>query len=165
MFTAALFIASCRSAAPPPLTDAERTALADSVKQMMGEFFAVLDARDVQKMWTYYVPGEELTTAENGMFYPSRDSIERAANAFWGSLRSADFTDDANRVQVLGRDVVIYTSQWHGAVTDTTGKTMEMRGAWSSVLQRRPEGWKIVQEHGSAPVPPPAPTPQGRRRA
>jgi ketosteroid isomerase-like protein len=147
-----------------PVSPAEQAAIADSVTNQVDTLFAALNARSADRMYALYVPGEALVTADNGKLVASRDSMERADRAFWGSLKAAQFVEDGRKIQVLARNVVVYTSAWHGTMTDSTGKAMEMRGAWSGVWQRLPEGWKVVQQHGSMPVPMPAPQPARGRR-
>jgi ketosteroid isomerase-like protein len=144
-----------------PINPTENAAISDSVTTAIGEIVTAFGARDVAKLLSYYAPGE-VTVAEFGAVYPTRDSLERAANAFWGALRSAAFTQETPRVQVLARNVVVYTVKMSGTTVDTMGTSVNWNIAWTSVWQRLPEGWRIVAEHASAPLPPPSPP--SRRR-
>lgn len=161
---ALVVLGACQPAAPA-LTDADRTAIADSTKTMMQGLFATLNARDVERMFSYYKAGEFIS-AENGTMAPNRAAIDSGMRAFWGGLREANLAEDSNKVVVLDRDNVVYAAFWHGAFTDTTGNSMSMSGLWTGVVHRGDEGWKVVAEHnsmppGSMPAPPPPP----RRRS
>jgi len=146
-----------------PISAAEQASIADSVTNQADSLFAAINARSADRMYAQYAAGEALVTADNGKLVASRDSMERADRAFWASLKAAQFTEDSRKVQVLARGVVVYTSAYHGTMTDSTGKVTEMHGAWTGVWQRLPEGWRIVSQHGSMPQPA-APAAAPRRR-
>jgi uncharacterized protein (TIGR02246 family) len=154
--------AACQRSAP--LTDAQRTAIADSIKQVDQQLFAALNARDVPKIMSFYVPGNDLISAEMGMIYPSRDSVDKAARAFYGTLKAANFVRDQQRIAVLAPTAAVMTETWHGTVTDSAGKSMDMKGAYTAVFERTADGWKIVAENNSAPMPMPQPAPAPARK-
>lgn len=147
-----------------PVGPAEQAAIADSVTNLADSLFAALNARSADRMYALYAPGEALVSADNGRLVASRDSMERADRAFWGSLKAAQFTEDGRKVQVLARSVVVYTDSWHGSMTDSANTVTSMQGAWTGVFQRLPEGWRIVSQHGSMPAPMPAAQPARSRR-
>jgi len=146
-----------------PISSAEQASIADSVTSQMDTLFAALNARSVDRLYALYAPGESLVTADNGTLVASRDSMERADRALFGSLRAVQFAEDGRKVQVLTRGVVVFTSAYHGTMTDSTGRATEMRGAWTGVWQRLPQGWRIVSQHGSMPAPAAPAAPGGRR--
>lgn len=136
-----------------PVSAAEQASIADSVTSQMDTLFAALNARSVDRLYALYAPGESLVTVDNGTLVASRDSMERADRALFGSLKSVQFVEDGRKVQVLTRGVVVFTSAYHGTLTDSSGTATAMRGAWTGVWQRLPQGWRIVSQHGSMPAP------------
>jgi len=156
---AIVFAAGC-SKAPKPMSDAERSALADSVTQVAtGMFASVATKATADTMFSYYVRGDALVHAEYGMVYPTYDSFVKAVRAAWQSMKSVAITLDQKRVTVLDRDVVVLTALLNGATKDTAGKEAPFHEAWMAVYHRTPDGWKIAADHESTTPPAPAPTP------
>jgi len=155
--------AACQRGAPP-LTEAQRTAIADSVRQADDQLFAALNAKDVQRMMSFYVPGDDVISADAGMIYPSRDSLEKSSRAFWSSLKSVSIARDQQRIAVLAPKAVVVTETWHGTFTDSAGKSMDTKGAYTVVWERRDDGWKILAENNSYPMPAPQPAPAPTRK-
>jgi ketosteroid isomerase-like protein len=54
-------------------------------------------------------------------------------------------------VQAIGSDGAVVLGRW--ILTDTP---VAGRGVFSVVLERRPEGWRVVHDHTSSDPPPPA---------
>jgi uncharacterized protein (TIGR02246 family) len=158
---AAALACACKPATE--MTDAQRTAIGDSVSAAYHALFASVATRNVDSILAFYAPGDAWVAAELGMVYPSSDSVRAAFRSFFGGLRAVEMTPDAPRVQVLGPTAAVATATFHGTATDTTGVTQELRAAYSAVYERRAEGWKIVQTHESVSMPAPPPAPARRR--
>jgi uncharacterized protein (TIGR02246 family) len=162
---AALALAACTK---PPLDEQQKTALADSVEQYVaGPFVAAFEHPNVDAILALYAPGNGVQSVEDGMVYPSRDSIEKGLRAFWGRTVSARFTLAAPQVTVLSPDAAVYTTMVTGAVQDSAGVETPMHFAWTGVFVRVGGAWKLQAEHSSyppAPAPVPAPAPARARR-
>jgi ketosteroid isomerase-like protein len=161
---AIVFAAACGKA-PKPMTDAERTALADSVSQVVTQMLASVSTNaTADNMLGYYVRGNELVHAEYGMIYPTYDSLVKVVRAMWRPGTTFRATLNQKRVSVLDRDVVVFTALINGAMRDSTGKETPVNEAWTAVYHRTPDGWKIAADHEStAPPAPPAPARSARR--
>jgi ketosteroid isomerase-like protein len=155
---AIVFAAGC-SKAPKPMTDAERTALADSVSQVVTQSFASFATNaTADNILGYYVNGDELVHAEYGMIYPTYDSLVKVIRAIWRPGATFKSTLDQKRVTVLDRDVVVFTALMNGTMKDSAGKETPVHEAWTAVYHRTLDGWKIAADHEStAPPAPPAP--------
>lgn len=164
---AVIALAAC-SMAKPPLDEMQRTALADSVEQWVaGPYLAVFQHPNVDSILAFYGSGAELAVAENGMVYPSYDSIVATTRAFWGRPGlTAHFTVGGAHVNVLSREAAVVTAMLTGGVRDSAGVETPMSVAWTAVLQRAGSDWKIVAEHASWPPPASAAVPasQAARR-
>ena len=156
---AALAFAAGCTKAPPPFTDADRAALADSISELATQSVASLGQNATpEKVLDLYVRGNRLIHAEYGTLYPTYDSIVKVANAFYRPGTKFTATLDQKRVTVLDRDVVVFAAVMTGTMTDSAGKQMPFSEVWTAVYQRTPDGWKIAADHESAPPPAPKPT-------
>ena len=157
---AVIALAAC-SMGKPPLDEMQRTALADSIEQWVaGPYLAVYQHPNVDSILAFYASGAELASAENGMVFPSYDSIVATTRAFWGRPGlTAHFTLGGAHVNVLSREAAVITAMLTGGVRDSAGVETPMSVAWTAVLQRAGSGWKIVAEHASWPPPAPAAAP------
>ncbi|HXY19848.1 MAG TPA: DUF4440 domain-containing protein [Gemmatimonadales bacterium] len=164
-FVALVALAGACQRRPVPLTETQQGAIADSVRQADSKIWQSLNARDVGAMLGFYVPGNELISADAGMIYPSRDSLEKSTRAFFGSARTVLMVRDQQRIAVLAANAAVATEAWHGIVVDTSGRSMNLSGAYTAVWKRVPEGWRIVADNNSYPVPEPQPAPGPAKRA
>lgn len=160
---AAAALAGACQPATQEMTEAQRTAVADSVRATNAALWALFPTGNVDSVMSYYVADQRLTVAELGMVYPTRDSMIAAARAFWGGIRSATVNGAEPAITVLALNAAVVTEAFEGTLTDTTGATMPIRGVWSGVYEHTGAGWKIVQSHESWPAPAPAPAPARRR--
>ncbi len=163
---AAIALAAACSKAPPPLSDAEKAAIADSVSQIATQWLASFATQPtVEKFLSQYVRGDELVHAEYGMIYPTYDSVVAGARAFFKTVSSMNFTLDQKRLTVLDRDVVVLTAMVKGTMKDTAGKeSPPEQEAWTAVWHRTPDGWRVVADNESmAPPAPPTPATPARR--
>jgi len=160
---AALLLAAGCGSAPPALTDAHRAALADSVEQVATQMFASLASRaDADTILSYFVGGDSLVVAEDGMLFPSYDSLVSALRATWRPGSTFRGSLGEKRVRVLSPDVVVVTAIISGTGADSAGVETPTRFAWTGVYLRTAGGWKIAARHeSSAPQAPAAPA---RRR-
>jgi len=158
---AVVALAAC-SMSKPPLDEMQRTALADSIEQWVaGPYVAVYQHPNVDSILAFYGSGADLAVAENGMVFPSYDSIVATTRAFWGRPGlTAHFTVGGAHVNVLSREAAVVTAMLTGGVRDSAGVETPMSAAWTAVLQRAGSGgWKIVAEHASWPPAAPAAEP------
>jgi len=158
---AVVALAAC-SMSKPPLDEMQRTALADSIEQWVaGPYVAVYQHPNVDSILAFYGSGADLAVAENGMVFPSYDSIVATTRAFWGRPGlTAHFTLGGAHVNVLSREAAVVTAMLTGGVRDSAGVETPMSAAWTAVLQRAGSGgWKIVAEHASWPPAAPASEP------
>jgi ketosteroid isomerase-like protein len=166
MGAAAIALAAACNKAPAPLTDAERTALADSVGQIATQWMATFVTQPtVEKYLSHYVHGNDLVHAEYGMIYPTYDSLVAGARAFFKTVSSMNFTLDQKRFTVLDRDVVVMTAMVKGTMKDSAGKeSPPSQEAWTAVWHRTSDGWKIAADHESMAPPAPLAPPKPERR-
>ncbi len=150
----ALALAAGCSRVSRPLSDAERTAIADSVTRVATRWMADLSERPtVEGYAAAWAAGADVLHAEKGLLIAARDSIMGAARAAFAASASFSARMAQRRVLVLGRDDAVLGAQVDLATRDAAGKTWSGREAWLAVFHRTPEGWKLVADHESFPSP------------
>jgi len=145
------------------MDDAQRSAIADSVRMAHRALFAATQSRNVDSIMSYFTG--EAGFAEAGMLYPSRDSLVNAARNFFGGTRSVAVTTAEPVIVVLGPNAAALATTFRESVVDTAGHTIDISGAWSAVYRREAGRWMVVQAHESFPVPAPTQAPAPRRRS
>jgi hypothetical protein len=158
-------LASCHPA-PRPLTAAERAAVADTIRGLVADILATFEHPDYERIFDAYERGNDSAFAENGMIFPTFDSmIVAAKNMETGYVVRAWM--GPNHVTVLDRDVAVLTTIIIGERTSPAGVKTGKVQAWTGVFHRTPVGWKIAASHESypheCPACPAAP-PAARRR-
>jgi hypothetical protein len=153
---AALALAAC---AKPPLTEQQKAALADSIKQYVeGPFNATWEHPTAEKAMALYAPGNDILVADFGTIYAGRDAVTLLARQWWGHPgMTAHFTVSSPHVAVLNRDAAVYTAMVTGALKDSAGAETPMNFAWTGVFVRVGGEWKLQVEHSSLPPASPAP--------
>lgn len=153
--------AACR-VAPAPLTDAQRAAIADTIKQQANLFFEYDRKLDAEGLMSLMTTEPDLVWGENGMLYPSRDSLAAVARGVLGNAREVDGAWEELHVLVLGPDAAAASGRFHFRLVKQDGSSMTIEQAtWTGVYQRRNGRWVVVQ--GNEGYPPPVMTSARRR--
>ncbi len=159
-----LVAAACKPAGSGAMSDQDRATVAAGVRQADAAFWAALPSRNVDSVMAHFA--SNVVFADEGMIFPTRDSLTVAARATMGTERSAQVTVGDRRITVLGPDAAVLTTTFEEMVVDTAGGSATFKGAWSAVWQREHGRWLMVQSHESLPSPEAAPaTPPARRRS
>jgi uncharacterized protein (TIGR02246 family) len=138
---------ACQPPAQTGMTDAQRAAVADTVRRQTDAFIAAFNHMDPNEFIAQMAINESF--AESGRLYPSRDSVSGTVRTFVAGIRSLEVGWDQVQVTVLAPDAAVVTGTFHENFVDKAGKTTKLHGAWSGVYQRRDGKWGIVQAHES----------------
>jgi hypothetical protein len=162
-----LLATACVSKAPPPpqLTEAQRTAIADTVKRLANELFEAENQRNADVFISQATDDPDFRYVSNGNLFPSKDSLSKSAHARVKSLKALTYTLKDGGVTVLAPDAATFTGAYDETAVDSTGKTLTFRDGWTAVYARRNGQWKIVHGHFSrAPAAGIAAAPPDRRK-
>lgn len=145
----------CAQPGAPALTDAQRAAIADTVRQHAAALYEDENRRSAEVFVAQMADGPDLFTyASTGRVFWAKDSLAKAARTRVASLRALTYTLRDARVLVLGPDAAVLTGSYGEAATDSTGKELAFNDAWTAVYQRRDGKWQIVHGHFSrSPTP------------
>ncbi len=147
----ALTMAGLTACQPQPvaLTDAQKTALADSAKAIVHTMVANANKLDFNAYFQDYSADADTRYIENGALIPSLDAFKKSYLDLAPSFESLTNTLDATDAIVLGPDAVAITFPFHFSFKPKGRAEYEGQGLWTGLLQRRSGKWQIVQTHES----------------
>jgi ketosteroid isomerase-like protein len=144
------FLVACQPAATE-LTEEQRTAIADTVRQLADAFFEDFRALDIDGAMVPWA--SEFVWAENGVLGTNRDSLETTWRGLFAAIREVTSGEWGEvHITVLGPDAAVFTATFDWAGVDADGAPVGNPGVWTTVWLRTSEGWKIVQGHESYPT-------------
>ena len=147
-----LMLGACSARTDAPLTAAERTVIADTLRTMIVSAYDLTKPGDaVSRMLSLYPPTGNVVSASGGRVSVSRDSLEAGIRAFWQfvgqNMRNPKWTWDDMHVDVLARDAAVVTATYHIPHLTPRGQPHTIAGAMTVAFQRRGGRWSVVQEH------------------
>jgi hypothetical protein len=152
-----LLAVACRGGAPQPLTDAQRTAITDSVRQMAADLAARVSAHGYRGFPAAMDSAPGYLWGYNGFVaFPTFDSMVAWTRADPEPRVPEIFAWDDARVEALAPGVASFAARYTETRTDGAGKAQTDRGFFSAVAVHRAGGWKFTNAHTST-LPPPAP--------
>jgi ketosteroid isomerase-like protein len=148
----ALLLGACAPQTERPMTVAERTAIADTLRSMIVAAYDITKPGDaVARMMSLYPPTGGVVSASGGRVSVSRDSLASGIRAFWEyvgqNMRDPKWTWDEWHVDVLSRDAAVVTATYHVPHRTPRGEPHTIAGAMTEVFRRRDGRWSVVQEH------------------
>ncbi|PYP81811.1 MAG: hypothetical protein DMD35_00170 [Gemmatimonadetes bacterium] len=151
-FAGALLLVACGARSERPLSDAERSAIADTLRAKIVSAYDITKPGDaVARMMSLYPPTGNVVSASGGRVSVSRDSLEAGIRAFWQfvgqNMRDPRWTWDEMHVDVLARDAAVVTATYHVPHHTPSGQPHTIAGALTVAFQRRGGRWSVVQEH------------------
>jgi ketosteroid isomerase-like protein len=157
------WLLACAPSERPPMTTAQRDAIADTLRSLIVSAYDLTRPGDaVARLMSLYPPSGPVISASGGRVSTSRDTLEAEIRAFWDNvgrnMRDPKWTWGAMHVDVLAPDAAVVTATYRVPHLTPAGAPHEIAGAWTAVFARREGRWAIVQEHLSD-VPPVTTTP------
>lgn len=142
----AFSIAACGQ--PATFTEAQRAAVADTVRLEADRVIAALASRSVDSLAALFTSDADFVYVDNGRIYPDNAALKAAATPFFGRLGRAGGRWDPAHVLVLAPDAAAFTGVFRAEMADTAGVPLWTDGKiWTFVYQRRAGRWQIVQAH------------------
>ena len=146
MAALALLVTGCAS---PEMTDAQRTAIEQIVRQQGEEYLASLATLDADRLMAHFAK-DDLSLMANGVHYPSYEVVSDLVRNFLSKLRDTQGGWDQVRVYVLGPDAAVFHGTAHILHTYTDGKIINFPEVlWTALYERREGEWKMVLVHES----------------
>jgi hypothetical protein len=159
-----LLAAACRGGGPVPLTDAQRTAITDSVRQLAAAVATGVSAHGYRGFAPAMDSAPGYLWAYNGFIpFASFDSMAAWTRSEPESGTQGGFAWDSARVEALAPGIATFAAGYRETRTDSAGNPRTEKGVFTAVALHREGGWKFTNAHTST-LPPPAPPPPPARR-
>jgi ketosteroid isomerase-like protein len=147
-----LLLCACGARGDASVSDAERTAIADTLRAKIVSAYDLTKPGDaVARMMSLYPPTGNVVSASGGRVSVSRDSLESGIRAFWQyvgqNMRDPKWMWDEMHVDVLSHDAAVVTATYHVPHRTPRGDPHTIAGALTVAFQRRDGRWSVVQEH------------------
>ena len=149
----ALTLAACAPGAADasrPLTDAQRDAIADTLRRTVAAAYD-FGPGGADRLASLYPDSGRVVSAGSGRVTASRDSLVRELAGFWErigqNMREPRFVWDTTFVDVLTPNAAVLTGVYHIPHRTPRGEPHSVGGAWTALFVRRDGRWVIVQEH------------------
>lgn len=152
MVAAVAMFAACAAAGDRPLTDAERAAIADTIRELSRETARAVDTGECE-VAAAAVGGGFVLAAQGRMIELGSGEDMLALCDRWRQERlSAHEEIGEQTVHVLGRDAAYVLTRSVYTVTFRDGRTSQRPQVVTSVFERGAGGWRLVHLHESWPT-------------
>ena len=136
-------------APPTALTESQKAAIADTVRQIALEFKKGINNLDADSQFQRFTDDSDFTWAANGYLLPPKNSLLSAVRQSYAGYRQATFDWDTLRISVLGSDAAVLTGAGHHTIIDKAGKTTNTLLVATYAFARRQGAWKVIHGHFS----------------
>lgn len=131
--------------APPPAPDTAHEAAA--IRAVLQAQVDAWNRGDIAGFMDGYVRSDSLRFASgNRTLYGWQATLERYQRSYPDRAAMGTLTFDSLDVRVLAPEWATVFGHWHLARTDTLG---DLGGLFTLLLQKRPEGWRVLTDHTS----------------
>ena len=152
IFCAILLFVSCQPTPSPEITDAQRTAIEQIIRQQGEEYLASCAVLDANRAMEHFAK-DDFSYVGHGtqsFVYPSYEAFSDHLHDVSSRLREAQLGWDQIRVYVLSQDAAVFHGKFHALYTFKDGNTLNYPdGLWTALHERRDGEWKIVFVHAS----------------
>ena len=150
---AILLFVSCQPTPSPEMTDAQRNAIEQIVRQQWEEYFASLAALDADRAMTNFAKDDlsHIGQIDSRFYiYPSYEAWSNHVHDVILRLREIQVGWDQIRVYVLSQNAAVFHGKFHALYKFTDGRTLNIPECfWTALHERRDGEWKIVLSHAS----------------
>ena len=143
-------VGACRPP-QPTLTEADRGAVADTVKRIVTGVFAAASRRDAAGLVSGFAADPDAhPIVWNGVAQPTIERLRATADSFYGAIAGLESSASGEiRTMVLAPDAAAVEVPFTFTITTKSGKRVPGQGVATALLRKRAGAWKIVHWHES----------------
>jgi hypothetical protein len=148
---AGLALSACAPRSASDLSNAEKRAIADSLKHLVVAAYDLSKPDAVKRLMSLYPTEGRVISASGGVETTTRAELQRGVEAFWTyvgqNMKQPRWEWTSMTVDVLAPDAAVMTSTYRVPHLTPMGMSHVIGGAWTAVFQKRGGKWVIIQEH------------------
>ncbi len=135
----------------PTLTEADRSAVADTVKRIVIGVFVAASRRDAAGLVSgFAADADAQPIVWNEVAKPTIASLRATADTFYGAIAGLETQPTGEiRAIVLAPDGAAAEVSFTFTITTKSGERVPGQGVATALLRKRAGGWKIVHRHES----------------
>lgn len=119
------------------------------VRRTLEGFFKAVEEREIEKFLSFFAPGDDLTVFEDKELN-NWESFVAYAEAFFKGIAELKFDLERCAVDPTGPGVAVATGVFKGTGKTTSGENLVLRNAYTWVLIKRGDRWRIKHVHESS---------------
>jgi uncharacterized protein (TIGR02246 family) len=139
------FLATACQPATTELTDAQKAAIEEEVRQVWDDMGDAWNARDFDRVRPFLA--DDLRWGISPWPFLTMEEIEPEFRAYLSGISETTLEDEDSFVRVLGPDAAVYSWTSHETVVDVNGVSSSVRTAGTFVWARVDGVWKVVHGH------------------
>jgi ketosteroid isomerase-like protein len=143
-----LALATAMACQPAPVTmsDAQKAALADSVKAFAMGMVDKMNKGDMKGAMASYSQDAGARYTNNGMMMDAA-GMAKMNQDMAPMMAGMQIKPDKADVIILGPDAAVINSPYSMTMKSPAGKTVSGKGVWTGVVQRQAGAWRVVSSH------------------
>jgi ketosteroid isomerase-like protein len=143
--------AACGPAGSPEMTAAQRTAVADSIRNLVVDTYDLAKPAAVARLMSLYPDSGAVYSTSSGHVSTTRAELQGQIQTFWqfvgSNMRNPKWEWTAMHIDVLAPDAAVMTASYRIPHQTPQNTPHVIAGAWTAVFAKRGGKWVIVQEH------------------
>jgi hypothetical protein len=134
----------------PDMTDEEKASVAASAEQALSEYVETMKQMDWNRMFEFFMDGDDLVFAEDGTISSGKDVIVGNLREKTAAIKKINSLEHTNKhTYVLSKDAAAISLEFDQSFTLVTDDTIRQRGSWIYIFHRINNEWKIAHTGGT----------------
>ena len=122
---------------------------AHEVHQLLAGYFDAVEQHDLRTFLSFFQECEEFTVFEDKEMYGWKEFVA-FAEGFFQAVATIAFERESCFVDLVAPNVAVATGVFRGTGTTTSGEALSVHNAFTFVLGRGDDEWKIRHVHESS---------------
>ena len=140
---------TCTSKTATDLTNQEKQNITDGIMDLTTNWANTNNNMDADKAIQFWDSSSELMYAENGEFFPNRDSIYSFLKSFYQTTTSMQVKWEHRVVIPLSISAASMSGYFHAKALFKSGDKFEVNSMFTGVFIKKNNNWVLIQGHES----------------
>jgi ketosteroid isomerase-like protein len=132
--------------APATMSDAQKAAMADSVKAFAMGMVDKINKGDMKGSMASYSQDANARYTQNGVMLNAA-GMQKMNQEMAGMMQGMQIKPEKTDVIMLGPDAAVINSPYSITMKTAAGKEVSGKGVWTGVVQRQAGAWHVVSTH------------------